>query len=447
LRKIINLDDTIAGISAPTGGSISIVRMSGEEALPILRRVFVCKVQDYESHRIYYGWVKDGDVKIDEVLVSVMLAPRTFTRQDVVEINCHGGALVTSKVLALLVKHGARLADPGEFTKRAFLAGRIDLSRAEAVMDIITAQSDSAHQAALGQLEGRLSGLLDKCSNNLLNLLARIEMAIDYPEHEEADLLENEVKEGVQAVLSQVQGLLDTAATGRIIREGIKTAILGAPNVGKSSLLNALVGTDRAIVTPVAGTTRDVLRESIRIGELFLNIADTAGVRPTDDIVESEGVARSIKEAKDADLVLLVLDGSEPNTQINFNGQDEWKNVIIVVNKSDLPQKLSLDTPHIAISAKNHEGIEKLTAAIKNMFITNEMQYSKEIVTNTRHIALLNHAKENLAAAIDAVASGMPVDMTAIDIGGAYTALGEITGAVVDEELIERIFSQFCLGK
>jgi tRNA modification GTPase len=453
-----NLDDTIAGVSAPTGGAISIVRMSGPCSLRILSSVFSASEPSFESHRIYYGWIKD----VDEVLVSVMLAPKTFTRQDVVEINCHGGSVAVSKILELLLSLGARLAQPGEFTKRAFLAGRIDLSRAEAVADIINARSELSHKAAVAQLSGRLSKLLDRCSHDLLGLLARIEMAIDYPEHEEAAIVAEDVRIGVLKVLEQVDGLLAAARQGRLIREGIKTVILGRPNVGKSSLLNAMLGQERAIVTHIAGTTRDVLRETVRIGGTFLVLSDTAGIRETDDLVESQGVALSLKEASEADLVLWVLDGSEGSVIAANGAIPQWlnpqgiagqarnNNIIAVVNKSDLPQKLDvsgLDVPYVFVSAKNSEGIEELAAKIQEMFVSCGMEYGKGIVTNVRHISLLHQARLSLQNAVNALDDGMFIDFAAIDIGEACGFLGEITGASVDDELVDRIFSEFCLGK
>ncbi|MCL2753165.1 MAG: tRNA uridine-5-carboxymethylaminomethyl(34) synthesis GTPase MnmE [Defluviitaleaceae bacterium] len=443
-----NIDDTIVGISSPTGGSIAIVRISGSDAIPILSKIFSHK-GEYESHRIYYGWIFENAQKIDEVLVSVMLAPRTFTRQDVVEINCHGGTVAVQKILALVLVNGARLAEAGEFTKRAFLAGRIDLSQAEAVMDIIGAKSELSHKSALSQLSGNLSILMDNCANDLLNALARIEMAIDYPDHEEAEIVASDVRDVLCSILKQVDKLLATASGGKLIREGIKTAIIGQPNVGKSSLLNAMLGQERAIVTHIAGTTRDVLRETIQLGDIFLIIADTAGIRETDDIVEKEGVVRSAKEAEEADLVLLVLDGSQPLDE-DFVVQQSFKNLIVVINKSDLPQQAlvdGIDAPMVRISAQNGDGIDELTAKIKEVFAINNLQYSQEIVTNVRHINLLNAAKEYLNAAVSAINTGMFIDLVAIDIQDAYAAIGEITGVVVDEELIDRIFSEFCLGK
>ncbi|MCL2376780.1 MAG: tRNA uridine-5-carboxymethylaminomethyl(34) synthesis GTPase MnmE [Defluviitaleaceae bacterium] len=452
------MEDTIVGISAPVGGPISIIRMSGHDGLSILKKIFTWKdKQNPKSHRIYHGWVVYEGEKVDEVLVSVMLAPKTFTREDVVEINCHGGALVAQKILLLLVKHGARLAEPGEFTKRAFLNGRIDLSQAEAVMDIINAKSDLSHKSALNQLQGRLGLLLNASCEALLVLLARIEMAIDYPEHEEADIMAHEIKLKLVDILADLERLLASANSGKIIREGIKTAIIGEPNVGKSSLLNALAGEDRAIVTHVPGTTRDVLREAIKAGDVFLEISDTAGIRDTDDVVESEGVVRSFKESQRADLVLLVFDGSKAVTQeqISKFQHEGWEKVLVIVNKSDLPSKVDKDllkntfgeASVIEISAKNYIGIDALCHKIQNMFLKGEIEYGGDLVTNARHISLISNAKDSLVNAMSAIGDGLHIDFIAIDIQAAYATLGEITGIVVTDELIDKIFSEFCLGK
>jgi tRNA modification GTPase len=454
----VNTDDTIVGISAPVGGPISIIRMSGKDSLRILKKVFISEKMDKpKSHRIYYGWVVDEGEKVDEVLVSVMLAPKTFTREDVVEINCHGGALVVQKVLMHLVKHGARLAEPGEFTKRAFLNGRIDLSQAEAVMDIINAKSELFHKSAVNQLQGRLALLLNDSCEALLSLLARIEMAIDYPEHEEADIMACDIRLKLEDIAFGLDKLLSTAKSGKIIRDGIKTAIIGEPNVGKSSLLNALAQEDRAIVTHIPGTTRDVLRETIKIGEIFLEIADTAGIRDTNDIVESQGVARSFQEGLRADLVLLVFDGSKPIEieQIERLLRKKWDNVLAIVNKSDLPQEIDRpalesifgDAAIIEISAKNHAGIDRLCEKIQDMFLRGQIEYGGDLITNARHIAQIVTARNCLSNAVEAIDAGMHIDFVAIDIQGAYAALGEITGVVISEELIEKIFSEFCLGK
>ena len=456
--RVLYMDDTIVGVSAPVGGPISIVRMSGKDSLQILRKVFDWKdVHKPKSHRIYYGWIIGEGEKIDEVLVSIMLAPKTFTREDIVEINCHGGALVAQKILMILVKHGARLAEPGEFTKRAFLNGRIDLSQAEAVMDVINAKSELSHKSAFNQLQGRLTLLLSDSCGVLLSLLARIEMAIDYPEHEEADIAAHDIGIKLEEIVLDLDKLLGTAKSGKIIRDGIKTAIVGEPNVGKSSLLNALAQEDRAIVTHIPGTTRDVLRETIKIGEIFLELADTAGIRDTDDIVESHGVARSLQEGLRSDLVLLVFDGSTPvfQEQIEKFDEEKWDNVLAIINKSDLPQeidKMALESKFgaesiIEISAKNHVGIDMLREKIQDMFLHEQIEYGGDLVTNTRHITLISTARECLGNALEAIDAGMHIDFVAIDIQAAYAALGEITGIAVNEELIEKIFSEFCLGK
>jgi len=455
----LNMDDTIVGISAPVGGPISIVRMSGKDSLQILAKAFDWKdAKNPKSHRIYYGWIVDGNgEKIDEVLVSIMLAPKTFTREDVVEINCHGGALVVQKILMLLMRYGARLAEPGEFSKRAFLNGRIDLSQAEAMMDIINAKSELSHKSALNQLQGRLASLLNGSCEVLLSLLARIEMAIDYPEHEEADIVAEDIKERLVGIEAELDRMLDAAKSGKIVRDGIKTAIIGEPNVGKSSLLNALSQEDRAIVTNIPGTTRDVLRETIKIGEIFLELADTAGIRDTDDIIESQGVTKSLHEGLRADLVLLVFDGTRAVEveQIARIVDEKWGKVLVVVNKADLSQNIDVSMLNdifgtdaiVEVSAKNHIGIDRLCGKIQDMFLRGEIEYSGDLVTNSRHIALIGTARDCLSNAIEAIEEGMHVDFVAIDIQGAYAALGEIIGITVDDELIDKIFSEFCLGK
>ena len=453
-----NTEDTIAAIAAPIGGPICIIRMSGKDSTAILKKVFVRKINnDFKSHKIYYGWIADGKENIDEVLVSVMLAPKSFTKEDVVEINCHGGRMPARKILMLLVKFGARIAEPGEFTKRAFLNGRIDLAQAEAIMDIVNAKTELSHKTAVGQLQGRLGTMIEASCESLLSLLARIEMAIDYPEHDEAHIITADIKTAAEAIIKELDKLLDTSNQGRIIREGIKTAIIGEPNVGKSSLLNALALEDRAIVTHIPGTTRDILRENIKIGDIFLEIADTAGIRETDDIVENQGVARSVKESLSAELVLLVVDGSMPFTASQADKFDysKWKHILVIINKSDLPQKVDKDfiaktfgaDAIIEISAKNHDGIDALHDKIKEIFLMKDIEYSPDLVTNTRHISLIEAAKNSLQDAVRAIDEAMYVDFIAIDIQAAYASLCEITGAVVDDMLIDKIFSEFCLGK
>ena len=453
-----NMDDTIVGVSAPIGGAVSIVRLSGKNAVPVLAKVFRRRNdKPFKSHRIYYGWIHDADEVVDEVLVSVMLAPKTFTREDVVEINCHGGAVAVQRILGLLIDLGARLAEPGEFTRRAFLNGRIDLSRAEAIGDIINAKSKLSHQAAVNQLQGRLAALLDITCEKLLALLARIEMAIDYPEYDEADIIAADIKIVLLEISQQLDELLKTANRGRIIRDGIKTAIIGEPNVGKSSLLNTLAQEDRAIVTHIPGTTRDVLRENISLGDIFLVVSDTAGIRETDDIVESQGVARSVQEGLQADLVLFVLDNSKQisRDEIAALGHRNWQNVIVVVNKSDLPTRVDFDMLHdifgagavVSLSAKNHEGIDALTDKIRALFINNKLEYSMDLVTKTRHITLIRAALRAVERSICAIENDVSIDLVAIDIHDAYSSLGEITGIVIEDELVNKIFSEFCLGK
>lgn len=457
-----NMHDTIVGVSAPIGGAISIVRLSGADSTRILAKVFKHSSQTpFESHRIYYGWVVDDstDERIDEVLVSVMLAPKTFTREDVVEINCHGGAFVVQKILSLLVRHNARLAEPGEFTRRAFLNGRIDLSRAEAVSDIINAKTELSHKAAASQLQGRLHLLIQAVCDKLLHQLAQIEMAIDYPEYDEADIIAADIKTTLLEIQQQLSTLLNTANQGRIIREGIKTAIIGQPNVGKSSLLNALSQEDTAIVSPIPGTTRDVIRESISLGDLFLVVSDTAGIRETDDIVENQGVERSVQEASRADLVLLVLDGSVPITRgdIVALGFENWKHVVVVVNKSDLPSAINtsflieiFDASSIVnISARNYVGIDALKNKIREVFFGKGLELSggADLVTRTRHISLIDAALAAISRSISAIDNHTSIDLVAIDIHDAYASLGEITGVVIEEALIDKIFSEFCLGK
>jgi len=456
MKKIdkFGIDDTIVGVATPAGGSISIIRISGDNAVDILRSIFQAKVQSFESHRVYYGWVVDGDgALVDEVLATVMLAPRTFTRQDVVEINCHGSQVVIQKIVMLILEQGARLAQAGEFTKRAFLSGRIDLSKAEAVMDIVNATTDLSHKVAINHLRGRLSNLLGSCCNNLLNLLARIEMSLDYPEHEEADIIAGDIKVALLGISLEIDKLISTAGQGRLIKEGVSTAILGRPNAGKSSLLNALLGEERAIVTHIAGTTRDTLKEHIKIGNIFLNISDTAGIREDADEVEKLGVARSIKEGQGAELLLLVFDGSKPFMEGAFDMEGFGGQKIVVINKTDLPRKLELagtpleDLPVVEISAKNHQGIEELKTKIQEIFAINDIEVGQDVVTSARHISLLQDASIALGAAVNAIDGGVFIDLVAIDIMEAYANLGEITGATIDEDLIERIFAEFCLGK
>lgn len=453
-----NIDDTIAAISSPIGGAISIIRMSGNTSISILSKIFT-KKSNFDSHKLYYGNIYDESTLIDEVMVGIMLAPRTFTKQDVVEIQCHGGGIAVNKILFLLIKCGARLAEPGEFTKRAFLNGRLDLAQAESVMDIISAKSELSHKTALNQLSGVFGKNLELLCDTLLKLLARIEMAIDYPEHEEAKIITFDILDNISTIILKLDVFLRDSQKGKFIREGIKTVILGEPNVGKSSLLNAMLQTERAIVTDLPGTTRDVLNETIQIDDIFLQLSDTAGIRDATDEVEQIGISRSLKEKDSADLILLIIDGSESITKENFIAGlakfniSDWSNVVIVINKIDINRNFNLNnvsqfTENIVhTSAKNYIGIDELKAKIKQMFFGRDINLGDQVLTNIRHISLLENAKTQLENAYCELKNNTPIDLVAIDLQLAYAAMGEILGINVDESLIDKIFSEFCLGK
>ncbi|MBO8172172.1 MAG: tRNA uridine-5-carboxymethylaminomethyl(34) synthesis GTPase MnmE [Bacillaceae bacterium] len=455
--------DTIAAVATPMGeGSISVIRVSGPEAIKIMDRVFKGKntLSTVDSHTIHYGHIMDPDTEetVDEVLVSVMKEPRTFTREDVVEVSCHGGIVSTNRVLQTILDSGARLAEPGEFTKRAFLNGRIDLSQAEAVIDLIRSKTDRAMKVAVQQVEGKLSRLIQKLRHNLLETMAHIEVTIDYPEHDVEDVTRNLLLEKSEEVKMEIERLLQTAKEGKILREGISTVIIGRPNVGKSSLLNALIHENKAIVTDIPGTTRDVIEEYVNIRGVPLRIVDTAGIRETEDVVEKIGVERSRKALEEADLILLVLNHGEAlsNEDRQLFEVVKGMNVIIIINKMDLPGKLNVeevkaffpDTPLIKISVKNEEGIEQLEETIQDLFSTGTFQAADlTYVSNSRHVSLLKQALSSINEAIEAVQSGVPVDMIAFDIKRSWELLGEIIGEEVHEDLIDQIFSQFCLGK
>ncbi|HET7627713.1 MAG TPA: tRNA uridine-5-carboxymethylaminomethyl(34) synthesis GTPase MnmE [Bacillales bacterium] len=458
--------DTIAAISTPMGeGAIAIVRLSGEEAVAIADRVFQAKsgktLAEVESHTIHYGDVIDRgrEERIDEVMVSVMRAPKTFTREDVVEINCHGGVVSVKRVLEKVLEEGARLAEPGEFTKRAFLNGRIDLSQAEAVMDLIRSKTDRAMNVALNQMEGRLSRLVQRLRQTLLETVAHVEVNIDYPEYDAEEMTNELLLEKTRYVAAEIEKLLETAQQGKILREGLSTVIIGRPNVGKSSLLNSLVHENKAIVTDIPGTTRDVIEEYVNIKGVPLRLVDTAGIRETEDMVERIGVDRSRKVLKEADLILLLLNSNEPLTKEDEDLVEAVKgmNTIVVVNKTDLPQQISLEevrklsggrTPIITTSLVKDEGVDELETAISDLFFGGNVEAGDmTYVSNARHAALLRQASRTIAEAIAAIESGMPVDMAQIDITRTWEILGEIVGDTVSESLIDQLFSQFCLGK
>jgi len=458
--------DTIAAISTPMGeGAIAIVRLSGDEAVHIANKIFKSpngkKLIDETSHTIHYGHLIDPKTEevVEEVMLSLMRAPKTFTREDVVEINCHGGIVSVNRVLQLVLQNGARLADPGEFTKRAFLNGRIDLSQAEAVMDLIRAKTDRAMNVALGQMEGKLSRLIGQLRDALIETLAHVEVNIDYPEYDDVEEMTIPVLlEKCTWVRDEIIKLLQTSSQGKILREGLSTVILGRPNVGKSSLLNSLVHENKAIVTDVAGTTRDIIEEYVNVRGVPLRLVDTAGIRETEDIVERIGVERSRQVLKEADLILLVLNSAE---KLSVEDERLFETIqkmdfIVVVNKTDLPQEIDLDRvkalsngrPVVTTSILQEQGVIELEEAIAKTFFEGQIEASDlTYVSNARHIALLHQAKATIEDAIDAAEAGVPVDMIQIDVTKTWELLGEIVGDTVQESLINQLFSQFCLGK
>ena len=459
------IDDTIAAISTPPGiGGIGIIRVSGVESATIVDKIFVSikdkKLAEVKSHTIHYGHIVKINTKqyVDEVLVSVMRKPNTFTREDIVEINCHGGIVSTRNVLEQVLNAGARLADEGEFTKRAFLNGRIDLVQAEAIIDIINSKTNVGLESAINQLEGTLSSKIFKIRSELLSLAAHLQAAVDFPEEDIEELSESNLILSLKSALEKVQYLLETADMGKIIREGLSTAIIGKPNVGKSSLLNALVRENRAIVTEIPGTTRDIIEEYVNIKGVPLKIVDTAGIRETDDIIERMGVERSKEFIDKADLIMLILDGSELLTD-NDKKIIELvvnKNVIVLVNKMDLESNIEHDyikkvftNNHIInISIKTGSGLENLENIIKEMFFTGEISFNSDVlITNMRHKESLIKANDNIKESIQAIEAGIPIDMVSIDINNAVENLGEIIGLTVSEEIIHQIFREFCLGK
>jgi len=458
--------DTIAAISTPMGeGAIAIVRLTGDQALSIIDKMYKGpgnkKLSEVNSHTIHYGHLVDPDSEkvVEEVMVSIMRGPKTFTREDVVEINCHGGLVSVKKVLNLVLTNGARLAEPGEFTKRAFLNGRIDLSQAEAVMDLIRAKTDRAMNVALGQMEGRLSKLVHTLRQEILETLAHVEVNIDYPEYDDVEeMTHNMLIKKASYVKDQLVKLLQTAEQGKILREGISTVIVGRPNVGKSSLLNAFVQENKAIVTDIPGTTRDVIEEYVNVRGVPLRLLDTAGIRETEDIVERIGVEKSRTVLKEADLILLVLNNAEELTNEDLQLFEATKGMetIIIVNKTDLPRKIDMNrirelggnSPIIATSILEDKGINELEEAISNLFFEGDLEASDlAYVSNTRHIALISQALKIIEDAISAIENNTPIDLVQIDLTRAWEILGEIIGDTVSDSLIDQLFSQFCLGK
>lgn len=456
--------DTITSISTPMGeGAIGIVRLSGPQAIEIGDILYKGKkkLSEVETHTINYGHIIDPETNetVEEVMVSVLRAPKTFTREDIIEINCHGGILTINRILELTMTYGARMAEPGEYTKRAFLNGRINLSQAEAVMDFIRSKTDRASKVAMNQIEGRLSDLIKKQRQSILEILAQVEVNIDYPEYDDVeDATTDFLLEQSKRIKEEINQLLETGAQGKIMREGLSTVIVGRPNVGKSSMLNNLIQDNKAIVTEVAGTTRDVLEEYVNVRGVPLRLVDTAGIRDTEDIVEKIGVERSRKALSEADLILFVLNNNEPLTEDDQTLFEVIKNedVIVIINKTDLEQRLDVselremigDMPLIQTSMLKQEGIDELEIQIKDLFFGGEVQnQDMTYVSNSRHISLLKQARQSIQDAIDAAESGIPMDMVQIDLTRTWEILGEIIGESASDELIDQLFSQFCLGK
>ncbi|EGL18177.1 MULTISPECIES: tRNA uridine-5-carboxymethylaminomethyl(34) synthesis GTPase MnmE [unclassified Paenibacillus] len=457
------ISDTIAAIATPLGeGGIAVVRVSGDEAVKLVEPLFRSKVKlsEAQTHTIHYGHIihpSSGD-KIEEVLISVMRAPRSFTTEDVVEINCHGGIVSVKRVMDLLLEQGIRVAEPGEFTKRAFLNGRIDLTQAEAVIDLIRSKSDRAFQIALKQVDGNLSKAIGELRYQLVELMAHIEVNIDYPEHDVEEMTNAFIRERCIQVSSRIDELLRTAEHGKILREGIVTAIIGKPNVGKSSLLNTLAQENRAIVTDIPGTTRDVIEEYVNVGGIPLKLLDTAGIRETSDLVEQIGVERSRTALSEADLILLVLNSSEPllPEELAMIEELRQRQTIVILNKTDLPLQIDKDEIEakfpqgrvVSLSLLEGSGLAELEKAISAIFFEGNLESTDlTYVSNVRHIGLLKQAKGSLREAMEANDAYVPIDMIQIDIRAAWEHLGEIIGDSVAESLIDQIFSQFCLGK
>lgn len=456
--------DTITSISTPMGeGAIAIVRLSGPDAISIADSIYKGKKQlsEVDSHTINYGHILDPDSGeiVEEVMAAVMRAPKTFTREDIVEINCHGGLVTVNRILELTLSNGARMADPGEFTKRAFLHGRIDLSQAEAVMDFIRSKTERASKVALGQMEGRLSELIKGLRQSILEILAQVEVNIDYPEYDDVEEATSQflLKEAAN-IEQEIDKLLKTGQQGKIMREGLSTVIVGKPNVGKSSMLNNLIQDNKAIVTEVAGTTRDVLEEYVNVRGVPLRLVDTAGIRETEDIVEKIGVERSRKALSEADLILFVLNYNESLTESDYQLFEAIKNedFIVIINKTDLEQHLDMDElkemigdhPIVQTSMVEQQGIEELEQKISELFFGGQVQsQDMTYVSNSRHIALLKDAKSSINDAIHSAEEGIPIDIVQIDLIKTWELLGEVIGEEASESLIDQLFSQFCLGK
>lgn len=454
--------DTIAAIAtARTNSGIGIIRISGEEAVETADRIIRLKagkkLSGCKSHTVHYGFVKDGDDTVDEVMVVLMKAPKSYTKEDTVEINCHGGILVMDRILDLVLKNGARPADPGEFTKRAFLNGRIDLAQAESVIDVINAQNDFALKASMEQLNGSVSDVIKKLRAAILHELAFMESAIDDPEHYHLENYGEQLLLKTNLILEKIRKLLLNARNGSILKEGIRTVIVGKPNSGKSSLLNMLSGRERAIVTEIAGTTRDVIEEQIRLNSISLNVIDTAGIRSTEDVVEKIGVEKAKEYAEKSDLILYMVDASVSLDEDDFKIIEliQKRNAIVLLNKTDLVSVVTeeeiqtlLGKMVIPVSAKYGDGIDRLEHAIEEMFFQGKITMNDEIyITNARHQSALREAEKSLMLVNKSISDGMPEDFFTIDLMNAYEELGSVIGEAVEDDLVNEIFSKFCMGK
>ena len=457
------MKDTIAAVAtAMTASGIGIIRISGPESRNITGKIYRSKggkkkIEEVASHTINYGFIWDKEELIDEVLVMVMDGPRSYTGEDTVEIDCHGGVLAMKRVLETVIKYGARPAEPGEFTKRAFLNGRIDLSQAEAVIDVINAQNEYALKSSVSQLRGNIQRIIREIREQIIYQIAYIESALDDPEHISIDGYGDTLRGETELIKGKIDRLLDTVREGKLMKEGIKTVIVGKPNAGKSSLLNTLVGEERAIVTDIAGTTRDILEETIVLHGISLRMMDTAGIRSTDDVVEKIGVGKAIENAKDADLILYVVDASIPldENDREIIGLLRDKKAVVILNKTDLKQvvfeedlKELVEHPIVSISAKEEEGIDRLEQQIKVLFFAGKITFNDEIyITNMRHKTALEEAKKSILLVENSIDMGLPEDFYSIDLMNAYEALGSIIGEAVGEDLVNEIFSKFCTGK
>ncbi|MBB2184743.1 tRNA uridine-5-carboxymethylaminomethyl(34) synthesis GTPase MnmE [Lachnospiraceae bacterium MD1] len=456
-------NDTIAAIATGlSNAGISIIRISGDNSLSIIDRIYRSKsanklLSKEKSHTIHYGYIVDNEEIVDEVMVSIMRAPKTYTREDTIEINCHGGIVVTRKVFETVLKYGARIAEPGEFTKRAFLNGRIDLSQAEAVCDIIHAKNELSLKNSLHQLKGRIHHIITDLRNRILRDIAFIEAALDDPEHISLDGFQDELANHIKQECDEINQLIKESKNGKIIKEGIKTAIIGKPNAGKSSLLNSLVGEERAIVTDIAGTTRDTLEEIINFNGIMLNVIDTAGIRDTVDVIEKMGVEKALRIADEADLIIYVLDSS---TELDDNDENilkliENKKALLVLNKTDLDTKISTmdiekktNHPIISMSVKENLGFDQLENMIRKMFFEGEITFNEDIyITNDRHREAFQQALDSLQMVLKSIEADMPEDFYSIDLMNAYEVLGRIIGENVEEDLVNMIFKEFCMGK